>query len=141
MKYKSYSVEDTKLIAKEFAKKIKVQDVICLYGDLGVGKTAFVQGLADEFGVKGYISSPTFTIVNEYTADLPIYHFDVYRIENSDEIIDIGFDEYLYGDGICIIEWPQNIEDILPQSRYTVTISKDYTKDEQYRDIEIEQRG
>jgi tRNA threonylcarbamoyladenosine biosynthesis protein TsaE len=88
-------------------------DVLCLSGDLGVGKTAFVQGLAKGLGIEEYISSPTFTIVNCYSGKLPFYHFDVYRIGDSEEMYEIGYEEYVYGDGISVIEWPQLISDIL----------------------------
>jgi tRNA threonylcarbamoyladenosine biosynthesis protein TsaE len=135
----SESPEMTAELAAEFAKTLKSGDVICLDGDLGVGKTAFVQGLARGLGINGYISSPTFTIVNEYDAPLPLYHFDVYRIADSEEMYDIGFDEYIFGKGVCVIEWSKNISDILPDKRYEITISKDYSKSENYREITIEE--
>jgi tRNA threonylcarbamoyladenosine biosynthesis protein TsaE len=90
-------------------------------------------------GIDEPITSPTFTIVNEYEGDLPLYHFDVYRIADSDEMYEIGYDEYVYGDGVSVIEWPQLIEDILPENRYDITISKDYDKGENYRIIEIKE--
>ena len=134
--YKSGSAEDTKKIAAEFAKSLKAGDVLCMYGDLGAGKTAFVQGLATGLGVLDYVNSPTFTIVNEYSGDLPLYHFDVYRIGDSSEMFDIGFDEYLDGDGVTVIEWAELIEDILPESRYNITILK--ADEETAREIKIE---
>lgn len=138
MIYNSNSPNDTEMIAKALAKKLKQSDVICLRGDLGVGKTAFVQGLVKGLGVTEPISSPTFTIVNCYTGGkMPIYHFDVYRIEDSDEMYEIGFDEYVYGDGVTVIEWPDNIADILPDNAYNITIEKDYEKGENFRRIEI----
>lgn len=137
MVYSSNSPKETENIAKAFAKELKSGDVICLNGDLGVGKTAFVQGLAKALGVSEPISSPTFTIVNCYDAKLPIYHFDVYRIEDCDEMYEIGYEEYVYGDGITIIEWPEKIKEILPEKRYDITISKDYSKHDDFRSIEI----
>ena len=138
MIYNSNGPNDTEIIAKALAKKLKPSDVICLRGDLGVGKTAFVQGLVKGLGVTEPISSPTFTIVNCYTGGkMPIYHFDVYRIEDSDEMYEIGFDEYVYGDGVTVIEWPDNIADILPDGAYNITIEKDYEKGENFRRIEI----
>ena len=112
MIYKSNSVKETQNIAKAFAKELKPGDVLCLNGDLGVGKTAFVQGLAKGLGVEDYIQSPTFTIVNCYDGKLPLYHFDVYRIADSDEMYEIGYEEYVYGNGISVIEWPELIADI-----------------------------
>lgn len=109
-----------------------------MYGDLGAGKTAFVQGLAKGLGIQEPITSPTFTIVNEYSGRLMLYHFDVYRIADSDEMFEIGYDEYIDGDGVCVIEWPQLISDILPKQRYEITISKDYNESEDYRKIKIE---
>lgn len=138
MEYKSNSPKETANIAKAFAKTLTSGDVLCLNGDLGVGKTAFVQGLVTELGVKEPISSPTFTIVNCYEGSLPIHHFDVYRIEDSDEMYEIGFEEYIYGEGITIIEWAENIYDILPQNRYDITITKDYSKHDDFRIIKID---
>ena len=88
--------------------------VICLIGDLGAGKTTMTQSLAKALDVDDYITSPTFTIVNEYEGKMPLYHFDVYRIGSSDEMYDIGYDDYINGEGVCIIEWANLIEDILP---------------------------
>ncbi len=138
MIYKSNSVKETQNIAKAFAKELKEGDVICLYGDLGVGKTAFVQGLAKGLGVEDYIQSPTFTIVNCYDGKLPLYHFDVYRIADCDEMYEIGYEEYVYGDGISVIEWPELIADILPNVRFDITIRKDLNVHTDYREIIIE---
>ncbi len=138
MEYISNSYEDTQIIAADFSKGLKSGDVICMYGDLGAGKTAFVQGLAKGLGIQEPITSPTFTIVNEYSGRLMLYHFDVYRIADSDEMFEIGYDEYIDGDGVCVIEWPQLISDILPKQRYEITISKDYNESEDYRKIKIE---
>lgn len=141
MRYISNSYEETQKIAADFAKTLKEGDVLCMYGDLGVGKTAFVQGLAKGLGIDEPITSPTFTIVNEYSGTLPLYHFDVYRIADSDEMYEIGYEEYVYGDGVSVIEWPQLIDDILPEKRYDIEIAKDYDKGENYRTIEIKEVG
>ena len=141
MLYKSNSAKETENIAKAFAKTLKSGDVVCLNGDLGVGKTAFTAGLAKGLGITDYISSPTFTIVNCYSGSVPLYHFDVYRISDSTEMYDIGFDEYIEGDGIAVIEWAEMIEDILPLKRYEVTITKNIDIHEDYREISIEKRG
>lgn len=141
MLYKSNSPADTEKIAEEFAKGLKMGDIICLNGDLGVGKTAFVQGLAKALGITEYVSSPTFTIVNTYHGDLVLNHFDVYRITDSEEMFEIGFDEYVYGEGISVIEWPELIADILPEERYDITITKNLDEGIDYREISIEKRG
>ena len=141
MEYISNSYEETQKIATDFAKTLKEGDVLCMYGDLGVGKTAFVQGLAKGLGIDEPITSPTFTIVNEYSGTLPLYHFDVYRIADSDEMYEIGYEEYVYGDGVSVIEWPQLIDNILPEKRYDIEIAKDYDKGENYRTIEIKEVG
>lgn len=139
MIYNSNSPKETENIAKAFSKELKAGDVVCLNGDLGTGKTAFVQGLVKALGYAEPISSPTFTIVNCYeTENLPIYHFDVYRIEDPDEMYEIGYEEYVYGDGISLVEWSEKIKDILPCDRYEITIEKDYKKHEDYRKISIE---
>lgn len=138
MEYVSDSCEQTEKIAYDFSEQLKSGDVVCMYGDMGVGKTAFVHGLAKGLGINEPITSPTFTIVNEYYGKFTLYHFDVYRIDDPDEMYEIGYDEYIDGDGICVIEWPQLIDDILPQKRYNVSISKDYSKHDDYRKIVIE---
>ncbi len=138
MRFETNSVEETREIAKQLAKRFSVGDVICLCGDLGVGKTAFVSGFARGFGFEGYVSSPTFALIHEYPAKVPIYHFDMYRIENEDDAYAAGVDEYLYGDGVCLIEWSENIRSLLPQGFFTITIRKDADKDETYREIVLE---
>lgn len=138
MEYISNSVDETKKIAAELAKKLSAGDVLCMYGDLGAGKTAFVQGLAAGLGITEPITSPTFTIVNEYYGSLPLYHFDVYRISDSDEMYEVGYEEYIYGDGVSVIEWAELIDDILPKKRYNVTISKNLAEDADYRKIEVQ---
>ena len=139
MKHISQSYEETLAIARSFAETLKAGDTVCLYGGLGAGKTAFVQGLAEGLGIGEPVTSPTFTIVNEYYGRLPLYHFDVYRIADPDEMYEIGYDEYVYGDGVSVIEWSELIDEILPEKRYNVTISKDYGKHENYREIDIEE--
>lgn len=135
--YISNSRQQTEEIAKEFAKTIKRGDIVCLNGDLGAGKTAFTSGFAKGLGYDGYVSSPTFALINEYDAAIPIYHFDVYRIDNIEEADDIGIDDYLFGDGVCIIEWPQRIKDILPDGVINIDILKDVSLGENARKIII----
>ena len=139
MEYHSNSPKETENIAKAFAKNLKPGDVVTLDGDLGAGKTAFTQGLAKGLGVEDYVSSPTFTIVNCYEGKYPLYHFDVYRIEDSDEMYEIGFDEYVGTDGIAVIEWAEKIKDILPEKRYEITILKDDGMHDDFRRIIINQ--
>lgn len=141
MIYESNSPEQTAEIARRFADTLNSGDVICLNGDLGVGKTVFVQSLAKALGINDYINSPTFTIVNQYEGRLLLYHFDVYRIADCDEMYEIGYEEYVYGDGVSVIEWAQNIKEILPEERYEITIEKNYDKGENYRSVTIEKRG
>ena len=141
MLYKSNSAKETENISKAFSKTLKAGDVVCLWGDLGVGKTAFAGGLSKGLGVTEYISSPTFTVVNCYEGNLPVYHFDVYRISDSEEMYEIGYEEYVYGDGVSIIEWPGLISDILPEERYDITISKNLELHADFREILIEKRG
>ena len=106
--------EKTREIGSKLGELLTPKSVICLIGDLGAGKTTMTLSLARSLGVDDYITSPTFTIVNEYEGKMPLYHFDVYRIGSSEEMYDIGFDEYIDGEGVCIIEWANLIEDILP---------------------------
>lgn len=135
--YISKSEQDTINFAKDFAKDLKKGDIIVLTGELGSGKTKFTQGVLTYFGLENEISSPTFTIVNEYIKDnINIYHFDVYRLEDIDEFYAMGGEEY-FEKGICIIEWGEQIEEILPQG-YTKIIFKKSEENTEYRELKIE---
>ncbi len=114
---------DTKKIAEKIAKVLKIGDVIALIGGLGAGKTTFSKYLGQALGVKERITSPTFTIVQEYkSGHTPLFHFDVYRIGSIEEMEEIGYEEYFYGNGITVIEWADIIEEILPEETYTIWI-------------------
>lgn len=133
----SNSEENTKLIGKEFATTLKKGDVVVLTGDLGSGKTKFTEGVLTYFGLENEISSPTFTIVNEYVNnDVNIYHFDVYRLEDEDEFYAIGGEEY-FEKGICLIEWGEMIKGALPRNYIHITFSRNLD-DENKREICIE---
>lgn len=119
------NVKETISLAENISSYLKKGDVLCLTGDLGTGKTHFSKGIAKGLEIKENITSPTFTILNEYTSGkIPLYHFDVYRVNDSEEILDIGFDEYVYGNGITLIEWANLIEVILPENFLHVKIEK-----------------
>lgn len=119
----SRSVKETEEIAKTFAKSVTPGDIVCLFGDLGAGKTNFTRGFVQAFGIPvEQVDSPTFTIINEYDGEIPVYHMDFYRIEHHTEALEIGIEEYLYGDGICIIEWPERILEVLPEDVIRVEI-------------------
>ncbi len=133
----SNSYEETAAVAAEFAETLNGGEVIAMYGDLGAGKTAFVQGLARGLGIDRHITSPTFTIVNEYEGRLPLYHFDVYRIADPDEMYEIGYDEYITNGGVCIIEWAELIEELLPEDCIRIEILKDDEKGDDFRIIRI----
>ena len=136
-KYITRSEKDTINFAKNFAKDLKSGDIIVLSGELGSGKTKFVQGILEYFGLENEISSPTFTIVNEYNSEkMNIYHFDVYRLEDSDEFYAMGGDEY-FSNGICLIEWGEMIEDILPKPYTKITFKKS-NDDLDYRELTID---
>lgn len=139
--YESFSYDDTQVIAKEIADTLKGGEFIAMYGDLGAGKTAFVQGLAKALGITNHVTSPTFTIVNEYEGRLPLYHFDVYRIADPDEMYEIGYDDYIDSDGVCVVEWAELIEDLFPDKYYKLTILKDEEKGFDYRKIILENEG
>lgn len=117
----THSEKETMTIAETIANLLQRGDVLTLDGNLGTGKTTFTKGLAKGLQIKRAVTSPTFTIVKEYTGTLPLYHMDAYRLENSDE--DIGFDEYFYGNGICVVEWAQFIEEYLPENRLQITLT------------------
>ena len=139
MIYDSHSEEETYKIGNTIGNNAKPGQIFCLNGDLGVGKTVFTKGFAKGLGVDDVISSPTFTIVQEYTnGEMPFYHFDVYRIADPEEMYEIGFEEYIYGGGVCLIEWAELITDILPENITQITIEKDLDKGLDYRRITIE---
>lgn len=133
--YFSRSVEDTENFAAQLSKKLTGNEIIAMYGDLGAGKTSFTRGLARGLEVEETISSPTFAIVNEYSGVYPLYHFDMYRIENWDDLESIGFFDYI-NNGVIIIEWSENIEGALPSEIIKIYIDK--TENENERIIKIE---
>lgn len=139
MIYEVYSEEETRKIGYELGEKAAKGEIYCLQGDLGVGKTVFTKGFAQGINITEHITSPTFTIVNEYhSGRIPFYHFDVYRIGDVEEMFEIGYEEYFYGDGVCLIEWAELITDILPDDVKWIKIEKDLTSDnENYRKIEV----
>ncbi len=118
------STAETEEIGKEFAKTLKASDFIAMFGDLGAGKTAFVRGAMKTLSENARVQSPTYTIVNEYPAKIPVYHFDMYRIDDEDSLYSIGYYDYLENGGICFAEWCEKIEPYLPEQYYTVTIRK-----------------
>ena len=136
--YESFGSEETFEIGRRLSEKTRGGEVFCLIGDLGVGKTVLTQGFAAGLGITEPVSSPTFTIVQTYEEGrLPFYHFDVYRIGSCDEMDEIGFDEYVFSDGVCLIEWANLIEEILPEDSYRILIEKDPARGFDYRRITI----
>ena len=133
--YESFSEDITFEIGKKLGEKADKGDIICLEGDLGVGKTVFTKGFATGLNIEENIDSPTFTIVQEYTEGrLPLYHFDVYRI--GDEI---GYEDYFFGEGVCLIEWASRIEELIPESAIHIIIEKDLSKGFEYRRVVVEE--
>lgn len=122
---RTFSVQETIDAGISLGRLLKKGDVVCLSGDLGTGKTAFTSGIASALGVGGYITSPTFTIVNEYRAEVPLYHFDAYRLADPEEMLEIGFEEYIDGKGVVVIEWAERIKSILPEECILAEIGKD----------------
>ncbi len=136
----SYSPEETSALGRELGANAKPGEVYTLIGDLGVGKTVLTQGIADGLGITEPICSPTFTIVQVYEEGrLPFYHFDVYRIGDIEEMDEIGYEDYFYGDGLCMIEWANLIEEILPDNYKEIIIEKDLEKGFDYRKITIKE--
>ena len=133
----TYSQDETEKIGYATAIKALPGQVYCLSGDLGVGKTVFTRGFARGLGIDEHITSPTFTIINEYEGRLPLYHFDVYRVADPEEMDYIGCDEYFFGNGVCLIEWAELIEDIIPENAVWIKIEKDLEKGTDYRKITI----
>lgn len=134
----THNSKETYELGFNMGKSAKAGDVYCLDGDLGVGKTVFTQGFAKGLGINEPINSPTFTIVQEYhEGRLPLYHFDVYRIGDITEMDEIGYEEYFYSEGVCLIEWGNLISEIMPENETYITISKDLSKGFDYRRIEV----
>lgn len=140
--WESFSPEETEKLGKQLAESAKKGQIFCLNGDLGVGKTVFTKGFAAGLGVKEHVTSPTFTIVNEYhDGKMPFYHFDVYRISCEEEMDDIGYEEYFFGEGVCLVEWAELVKDLIPKDALWITLEKDYAKSEDYRKITVKQEG
>lgn len=135
----TYSPAETFELGKRLGEQAKPGWIFTLVGDLGVGKTVFTQGLACGLGIDEPVNSPTFTILQEYhTGRLPFYHFDVYRIADIEEMEEIGYDDCFFGGGVCLVEWADLIEELIPENAFHVTIEKDLEKDFDYRKITIE---
>ncbi|MBR3296474.1 MAG: tRNA (adenosine(37)-N6)-threonylcarbamoyltransferase complex ATPase subunit type 1 TsaE [Firmicutes bacterium] len=130
------NLNDTEVFGRELAEGLVPGSVVAMTGDLGTGKTTLAKAVAKGLGVKEELSSPTFTVVREYRSGrLPLYHFDVYRVYDPDELFELGFDEYIHGNGVCLIEWADLIEDLLPTERVDVKISFGENEDE--RTVEL----
>lgn len=138
MVYETRSPEETAALAVQLAKKCVPGDIYCLDGDLGVGKTLFSQGFAKGLGITEPVNSPTFTIIQIYEEGrLPLYHFDVYRIGDVSEMDEIGYEDYFFGEGVCLIEWAELVEEIIPPEAHHIRIEKDMRQGTDYRRITV----
>lgn len=134
----TYSQDETRELGKAIGAKLEAGDVVCLTGDLGVGKTVLVQGIAEGLGIEEGICSPTFTLIQEYyEGRLPLYHFDVYRISNVTDMDELGYEEYFYGKGVCLVEWGEMVRELFPENTVYITIEKNLEKGFDYREITI----
>lgn len=136
MQFVSHSTQETEQYGEEVAKSLRGGDVLAFTGSLGMGKTAFTRGLARGLGCRGRVTSPTFTIVNEYDGKTPLFHFDMYRLGSSDELFDIGWDDYLARGGVCAVEWSERVSDALPDDTIYVDIARG-EEDENTRTITV----
>jgi len=136
MEFITHSVEETEALGERVAASLKAGDVIAYTGELGMGKTAFTRGLACGLSCRGRVSSPTFTIVNEYEGRLPLFHFDMYRLSCADELFDIGWEDYLARGGVCAVEWSERVSDIF--DRDTIRISFARGTEDESRVITVE---
>ena len=130
MEYLSHSTEETESIGEMLGQRLRGGSVVAYRGGLGMGKTAFTRGLARGLGCRGRVTSPTFTIVNEYNGSTPLFHFDMYRLDSEDALFDIGWDDYLDRGGVCAVEWSENVADALPVDTVFVTITRHETQDD-----------
>lgn len=134
----TFSAEETFAFGKKIGERVQPGTLISLIGDLGVGKTVFTQGVAAGLGITDPVNSPTFTILQIYEEGrLPFYHFDVYRISDPDEMDEIGYEDFFYGEGVCLVEWANLIQELLPEDICTITIEKDLEKGFDYRRITV----
>lgn len=134
----TFSQEETRDAGRRMALKLKPGAVVCLVGDLGAGKTVFTQGIAEGLGIDEPVCSPTFTLIQEYRdGRIPLYHFDVYRIDGPWDMDDLGYEEYFYGDGVCLVEWGNLIEELLPENTIYINIERDNSKGFDYRHITV----
>jgi tRNA threonylcarbamoyladenosine biosynthesis protein TsaE len=139
MIYETNSEQETLKLGKSLGEQAVAGQIFSLVGDLGVGKTVFTKGMAEGLGITEPVSSPTFTIVQVYEEGrLPFYHFDVYRIGDPEEMDEIGYEDYFFGEGICLVEWANLIEELMPENTIRITIEKDLTKGFDYRRITVE---
>lgn len=139
-KLESASPDETESIAIELAKEAKAGSIYTLSGDLGAGKTVFARGFARGLGIMSPVTSPTFTLVNEYKKGrLPLYHFDVYRLGEAEELYDTGFEDYLENGGVVLIEWAERIEELLPRPYFCISIEKDLSRGEDFRLITLKE--
>lgn len=132
MEYITHSAAETELLGARLAQQLRPGDVIAYLGELGAGKTAFTRGLARGLGIQDPVTSPTYTIVNEYQGRLPLFHFDMYRLHDADELFDLGWEDYLERGGVCAVEWSENVANAL-EDPITVTIAKDPTAENSRR--------
>ena len=139
MIYETNSEKETFELGKNLGEQAKAGQIFCLNGDLGVGKTVFTQGFAKGLGIEENVNSPTFTIIQVYEEGrIPLYHFDVYRIGNPEEMYEIGYEEYFFGEGVCLIEWSKLIEELIPEEAIYIEIDKNLEKGLDYRKITVE---
>ncbi len=142
MTIETFSETETRALGQTLGSKAAPGSIYTLTGDLGTGKTIFTQGFASGLGVKEPVNSPTFTIVQEYySGRIPLYHFDVYRIGHVEEMEEVGYEDYFYSEGVCLIEWVDLIEEILPEHRFRIVIEKELKKGFDYRKITVEEIG
>lgn len=138
MEFISDSVEKTFALGIQIGNHVNSGDIICITGDLGTGKTHLTKGIAKGMEINDYITSPTFTIVNEYEGRLKLYHFDVYRVNDPEEIAAIGFDEYIFSDSVSVIEWSDYIKELIPEEHMDINISKVLQMGTNFRKIQID---
>lgn len=139
MIYETNSEKETFELGKNLGEQAKAGQIFCLNGDLGVGKTVFTQGFAKGLGIEENVNSPTFTIIQVYEEGrIPLYHFDVYRIGDPEEMYEIGYEEYFFGEGVCLIEWSKLIEELIPEEAINIEIDENLEKGLDYRKITVE---
>jgi len=141
LEFFTHSEKETEKLGEKLGRLVEPGTIILIKGDLGTGKTVFTRGIARGLGIEEHVTSPTFTLIHQYQGRLPLYHFDIYRIEDPDEMYDIGYEEFFYGNGVAVVEWPEKMEWLLPDEYLEIVIERIHLDSQDGRKIRLTGKG